>query len=269
MREHVIVSYGGGTNSTAMLVGLYEMGERPDAIVFADTGGEKPGTYRHIREVDQWLQNISWPGVTVLQGAQWWGPRMVADGSLEAECIRLGKMPAKAYGFGTCSLKWKIEPQRRFDTWYAAQHGVEVRDITRLIGFDADEPSRVDRALANAASTPNQQRFPLVEWDWGRDECVAAIARAGLPQPGKSACFFCPSSKKHEILWLRDNEPQLLARALEMERRARAGEGQAEASRGGLGRSVIWADFIAASVQGTCPLSDAGIPEEDCGCYDG
>ena len=35
-----IVSYGGGTNSTAMLVGLWERGERPDAIVFADTGGE-------------------------------------------------------------------------------------------------------------------------------------------------------------------------------------------------------------------------------------
>ena len=37
---------------------------------------------------------------------------------------------------------------------------------------------------------------------WGRDDCVAAIARVGLPQPGKSACFFCPSSKKHEIITL-------------------------------------------------------------------
>ena len=44
----IVVSYGGGTNSVAMLVGLHERGLRPDAIVFADTGGEKPNTYGHM-----------------------------------------------------------------------------------------------------------------------------------------------------------------------------------------------------------------------------
>jgi len=44
-----VVSFGGGTNSTAMLVGMWERGERPDAILFADTGGEKPHTYQHAR----------------------------------------------------------------------------------------------------------------------------------------------------------------------------------------------------------------------------
>lgn len=34
----MMVSYGGGTNSTAMLIGMVERGERPDAILFADTG---------------------------------------------------------------------------------------------------------------------------------------------------------------------------------------------------------------------------------------
>ena len=34
------VSYGGGKNSTAMLVLMYANGIKPDAILFADTGGE-------------------------------------------------------------------------------------------------------------------------------------------------------------------------------------------------------------------------------------
>jgi len=38
----MVVSYGGGVNSTAVLVGMVERGIRPDAILFADTGGEHP-----------------------------------------------------------------------------------------------------------------------------------------------------------------------------------------------------------------------------------
>jgi len=37
-----VVAYGGGTNSTAMLIWMYEQGMRPDLILFANTGGENP-----------------------------------------------------------------------------------------------------------------------------------------------------------------------------------------------------------------------------------
>ena len=40
-----IVAYGGGVNSTSMLVGLHERGIPVDLILFADTGGELPSTY--------------------------------------------------------------------------------------------------------------------------------------------------------------------------------------------------------------------------------
>lgn len=41
-----IVTYGGGTNSTAMLIGMVKQGIIPDRILFSDTGGEHP--YRII-----------------------------------------------------------------------------------------------------------------------------------------------------------------------------------------------------------------------------
>ena len=40
----IIVSYGGGTNSTAMLIAMVLKGIKPDLILFADTGGELPET---------------------------------------------------------------------------------------------------------------------------------------------------------------------------------------------------------------------------------
>jgi hypothetical protein len=276
--QRLIVSYGAGTNSTAILVGLHERGIRPDAITFANTGDEKPHTYRHIEEVNAWCAAAGFPAIETLGPVF---PQQIADGSLSNECLRLGKLPAKAYGFSSCSAKWKMEPQQRFNRAFAEAQGIELSQITRLIGFDADEHSRVERGLAAADKKPVKEAYPLYAWGWGREECVAAIARAGLQQPGKSACYHCPSSRKGEILELRTTYPELFERACEIERRALAGEGQAPATTSrGLGRQFSWAEFVRefdAAAQGHedfvrkhIPLfADVGMPEVDCGCYDG
>lgn len=39
-----VVSFGGGTNSTAMIIGMYLHKIPIDLILFADTGGEQPHT---------------------------------------------------------------------------------------------------------------------------------------------------------------------------------------------------------------------------------
>ena len=41
-----------------------------------------------------------------------------------------------------------------------------------------------------------------------------ALEAAGLPQPGKSSCFFCPSMKREEIMLLKEQHPDLYARAI-------------------------------------------------------
>jgi hypothetical protein len=269
----VIVPFGGGTNSTAVLVGLHERNERPDLILFADTGGEKPHTYTHIEQVSTWCVKVGFPPVEIVRGAKYWTPQMVKDGSLEGQCIRLGSMPSKAFGYGQCSLKWKVEPQDKRVAEYCKEVGIRLADTVRLVGFDADEEHRAARSRAVVEKYPERGgvRYPLIEWDWDRDDCVSAIKRAGLTQPGKSACFYCPSSTKSEIAELGVVYPDLLARALEMERRARAGEGQAGVARCGLGRGLVWNDYVKALRQGPAQaslFSDHGIPEVDCGCYD-
>ena len=254
-----IVSYGAGTNSTAMLVGMYERGIRPDVILFADTGGEKPHTYEIIPVISNWCQERGFPPITRIKAKQ---PMQIKDGSLEAECLRLGNLPSKAYGLGSCSHKWKVEVQ---DRWYR-ENG--IHNPVRIIGIDADEAHRAERMRVNQPKI--RWWMPLIDWDWGREECLEAIDRAGLPSPGKSACFFCPSTKRHEILELRENYPELIERALEMERRALAGEGPSPKTKiKGLGRRFSWARVIWEEDNQLSFTQDFGAPEMECGCYDG
>lgn len=232
-----VVSYGAGTNSTAMLVGLHERGERPDLILFADTGGERPETYRHRDTVSDWCEIAGFPKIITVKAP---------NKTLENDCLDRKALPSIAYGFKTCSLRWKKEPQ---DKWLR-NNG--MADATRLIGIDAGEMHR-------AKDYPNT-RYPLIEWNWGRDECIDAIKRAGLPQPGKSSCFFCPSSKPREILQLKRDHPGLLRRALLMEESAEL------TSIKGLGRSFAWSELVKYD---DAQIDMFGhIQEIPCMCYD-
>lgn len=56
-----IVSFGGGTNSTAMIIGMYLHKIPIDLILFADTGGEQPHTYKFIEIFNGWLEKHGLP----------------------------------------------------------------------------------------------------------------------------------------------------------------------------------------------------------------
>ena len=52
----IIVSYGGGTNSTALLISARLQGIEIDTILFSDTGNEHPRTYEFLQWFNEWLQ---------------------------------------------------------------------------------------------------------------------------------------------------------------------------------------------------------------------
>lgn len=250
----VVVSYGGGTNSTALLILMKRCGQVPALILFADTGDEKPHTYDHLTRMQDWCRDNGFPPITVVRNEL---PAAIKDKTLYGECLRKGTLPSKVFGYSSCSVKWKVEPQYRYLKRWMAENGVPF--VEHYVGFDADEEHRANKAVPVRGF--ETARYPLIEADWGRDECVEAIDSEGLPRPGKSACFMCPSSRKPEVIWLKQHHPDLYARAIALESRAINGEGQAPAARvDGLGRRWNWATFAG---------SDIGAPEVDCGCYDG
>jgi 3'-phosphoadenosine 5'-phosphosulfate sulfotransferase (PAPS reductase)/FAD synthetase len=61
----LVVSYGGGRNSTAMLIGMWSRALIPDLILFADTGGELPETYAYIELFSKWLVDKGMPPVSL------------------------------------------------------------------------------------------------------------------------------------------------------------------------------------------------------------
>lgn len=251
-----VVAYGGGTNSTAMLVGLWEIGERPDLILFADTGGEKPHTYEHLRVVSEWCKSKGFPEILVVRHKDREGLEL----TLEERCLQSKTLPSIAYGFKSCSDKHKRRPQDKFvSTWPPALEAwAKGEKVVKLIGYDADEERRARIFDDNKFV----YRYPLIQWDWGREECIEAIDRAGLPQPGKSSCFFCPSSKKPEIIELVRRYPDLAQRALALEANAEL------TSIKGLGRRFSWTEYLAAQDKNAEQFCDAG-DTMPCGCYDG
>lgn len=54
-----MVSYGGGVNSTALLIGLHQHRIPVDLILFADTGAEHPHTYAYLDIMDRWLKQYA------------------------------------------------------------------------------------------------------------------------------------------------------------------------------------------------------------------
>jgi len=238
----VVASFGGGVNSTAMLLGLLERGQRPDLILFADTGGEKKATYDFVALLNAKLQGVGWPSITTVREERW---------TLEEECLRDETLPSIVVGFRSCSDKFKIRPQERY------LKSLGITDHIKLIGFDAGEAHRikVDRPT---------NRYPLIEWGWGRDECLKQIAGYALPVPPKSSCFFCPEMQEQEILELGRTDPELLQRALAMER-----NNKKLVHIKGLGREYSWQQVLDFHRDQQTMLMPPRANHLPCMCYDG
>jgi hypothetical protein len=147
----VVVSYGGGKNSTAMLIILATMGVKVDLILFADTGGEMPKTYEFIDKFREWLMSHGMPDITTVRAKArnpstsrksfayaiknfyfilrnfaycrssviayalfWIGVVGSRSNTLEEQCLSHESLPSKAYGRSSCSMQWKVEPQDEF-----------------------------------------------------------------------------------------------------------------------------------------------------------
>ena len=246
----LVVCSGMGTNSTAMLIGMHQRGINPDAILFADTGGERPHTYEYIRVLNKWLGKVGFPIITIVK---------TVNVTLEEMCINNKCLPSIAYGgHKTCSQRFKTEPQEKWlNNWEPAKQAwAEGRKVTKMIGFDADEPHRAKQYESDKYSN----WFPLLDWDWGRAECVDAIEKAGLPQPGKSSCFYCPNMRHSEIRELQSQYPELALRAIAMEDNAEL------TNIKGLGRDWRWSELLKTGELFEFPDRFQDMP---CECYDG
>lgn len=231
MSERIVVSFGGGVNSGAMLIGLRDRGIRPDAIYFADTASELPETYEFIGGFSTRVMKWGFPPIECVFKTFRGGHE-----GLERASLRLKTLPGLAFGTRSCSMKYKGEVLDRALRNTAKTNGWTL-PVRKAIGYDSGEPWRAQKM--SPAPKLWTAWYPLVEWGWDREKCDDVLSAEGF-QPPKSSCFFCPAMKKGEIISLSETHPEYMERALAIEDAA-----QANTTRG-LGGSFKWREILNA-----------------------
>lgn len=267
----LVVSYGGGVNTIAVLALLAKRGLRPHAIVMADPGSEREATIAYREEIARpWLARIGFPDVTVISRIEEGKhrPRAWRLETLRDEVFRRKTLPSIAYGPKKCSAKYKGETQRWWcqrQPW-AQSEWAAGRKLVRVVGYDAGEARRVRGVDSPLVWEPKcfAAWYPLVEAGLDREACIRLIGLSGLPIPPKSACTFCPANELDEWEELRRDYPEAFADAVAMSRNA---EGITDPDRVGMmlcnkkGKRQlhVWAD---GGYDNDGPLF-AGISRED------
>lgn len=252
------INFGGGLNSTALIIECRKRGFRPDWILFADTGSEMPGTLDHVQLMSDWCKG--WAEITTVRWERVKGD-IIGFEPLHENCLRTGHLPSKAYGLAGCTSKWKIQPM---DKWRKS-NGFQTGAFA--VGYDADEKARIKKACQRGDHPEFTAWYPLVAWGVGREQCNQ-ICRAEGIVVGKSSCFMCPNMKAHEWKCLHEANPDLWHVAVEIENNARAagnlGRGELGLGFGGL-ESLRCRAFLKSII-----MEEKEILEDRChhgGCF--
>jgi hypothetical protein len=215
------VSYGGGQQSTALLV-LAAQGAIPyRRFYFANVGDdtEDPRTLRYIETVAKPYAAEHGLEFVELRRIMSRGPDKGQERTLlqelerpETRSVRIPvRMDNGAPGNRDCTNQWKIrlvaaETRRRGAS--------DDRPANVAIGISLDEIQRAD----NKVTISHQRKtYPLLDLHLRRTDCQRIIRAANLPVPTKSACWFCPMKRPTDWQNQRHEQPELFARACELE----------------------------------------------------
>lgn len=191
-----VLSYGAGTQTFAMLC-LIEAGliEKPDLIIFADTQNELKETYQHIGEIAIPIMNELNIKFVV-----------VSHGNLYKDSILAKKTPKPPI----CTDHYKI---REINKYLRKTYPNEIYEV--WIGYTTDEQERFLKSKSQQKYKVN--RFPLLELDLSRQNCIDFIIKCGYPVPPKSGCFFCPWQSTIKWIRMKRDNPIMYQAALNLE----------------------------------------------------
>ena len=201
----VVISYGGGVQSTALVV--LAMRERwpIDEIVHVDLlDAESPATREYVRYFREWLQREYGRDITVIER------NMYRD-----MLHNPGFTPVPWHGRRErfmlkrqCTRQYKVAPLQRY--LYGRYPGER---IGLMLGISVDEYHR----MRDSSAARIEHVYPLVDRRLTRWQCRDIIERAGLAVPSKSSCWFCPYRSISSQWALVRRYPYLraMARALE------------------------------------------------------
>ncbi len=224
-----VVAHGGGVQTTALLVLAAQQKISYRTFLFANVGddSEHPGTLRYLHQIA--IPYAARHGITIHELH-----RVRRDGSTETLYGRLTKKGSRslpipvrmpdtgAPGTRNCTADFKI---RVIGKWLRQHGATEADKAVVAVGISLEEIHRIN---ARKAQPYEILAYPLIGLIGGqpgggvgrmlrRTDCERIIRAAGLPVPGKSACWFCPFHRPSAWQDMRRTEPSLFAQACGLE----------------------------------------------------
>jgi len=181
-----VISLGWGVQSwtLAAMVALGEL-EPVDYAVHSDTTWEMSYTYEFAEQWTPWLEERGVNVVTVSDEncadkvVDKWGGTFISAYTISNNSN--GQLRRQ------CTQRWKIAPMRRW--WNEFRNGDQIE---LWLGITFDEVFRAKESDAKYITN----RFPFLEMNMTRNDCLRWLRDHNLPTPGKSSCTFCPYHNK-------------------------------------------------------------------------
>jgi len=236
-------SFGGGVQSTAALV-LASLGQLPatddsnrwDVFLFSNVGerAEHPATLRYVSEFAMPFAEAH--GIELVEVR-----KRRRDGTDDDLMDRIERnkrslpfpvrMSNGAPGRRACTAEFKIRVIER----ELKRRGATKADPAVVgIGISMDEIQRAKGWGTVDPRSPCQvKEYPLLRLQLRRQDALRVIAEAGLPQPPRSACFFCPFHSMDEWRRLKRDEPELFQKSVDL-------EAMLNKRRDALGKDHVW-----------------------------
>lgn len=224
-----VFSYGGGVQSTAALVLAGQGKIDYPVFLFANVGNdsEHPDTLRYVEEVAKPYAVAH--GIELIEVQRMRkGQKLTLYSEMQRDDRKGVDIPIRHADTGKpmnrqCTKHFKVLV---IGKWTKA-HGATL-DAPALVGLgiSIDEYQRMNtRSFVDW----HVNEYPLIDLRLSRNLCREIIASAGLPQPRKSACWFCPFTARRDWMAMRAERPDLFMNAVVLEqdilaRRRREGQ---------------------------------------------
>lgn len=214
------VSLSGGKDSSCLLILMIEKGLPIDSVLYADTSMEFPEMENHIAKLDDFLFRERGLHITTLRhphGFEW---LMFDEPKQKPSCLenraRLG-IPPYGNGWPGMKVRWCTGQLKTHLLTKEVNRLKREKSALHFVGIAADEAQRCKK-----------EQYPLVEWGITEAEALKICYDHGFDWGGlyeiyhRVSCWCCPLQRVGELRNLRHHHPELWARLLDLDKRARA-----------------------------------------------
>jgi hypothetical protein len=192
-----VISLGWGVQSwtLAAMVALKEL-EPIDFAIHSDTTWEREVTYQFREQWEPWLIERNVKVITVNDAK---AARQLISPHNKQTHAPLYTLSENGNGMGqlrrSCTHRWKIAPMHRYISSELERLGIAKTKgvVEQWLGITMDEWQRAKDSDVKYI----KHRFPFLEMNMTRADCLAWLDDHRLPSPGKSSCVFCPYHNRH------------------------------------------------------------------------